>query len=136
MMKEENLAILWPCCPDLNLPPILQVDKSRGLHGAFLLAIRAARPDRARANLGVVHVVFTSLWPSSLRYRNRFPADGSKNLNKAGDRSGSEAAAAMNPTACPLTLHQRSCPNTRQDVSLVPKADVRQILMKARSAIP
>jgi hypothetical protein len=47
MMKKENLAILWPCCPNLNLPPILQFDKSWGLHGAFLLAIRAAAPGWA-----------------------------------------------------------------------------------------
>jgi hypothetical protein len=99
MMKEENVAILWPCCPNLNLPPILQVDKSRGLHGAFLLAIRVTAPGWATSeNLGVVHVVFTSLWPSFLRYRNRFPVDGSKNLNKAGDgegRFGSKAAVEL-----------------------------------------
>src|SRR5262245_14821579 len=45
MMKEENLAIPWPCRPDLNLPPILQVETSWRLHGRLLLELRAARPD-------------------------------------------------------------------------------------------
>jgi hypothetical protein len=42
VMKEENLTIFWPCCPNLNFPPILQVDKSRRLHGTFPLATWAA----------------------------------------------------------------------------------------------
>jgi hypothetical protein len=60
-MKEENLTIFWPGCPNLNFPPILQVDKSRRLHGAFLLSIHAALPDGSRARSWVsIMVVFTS----------------------------------------------------------------------------
>lgn len=35
MIIVENLTICWPSSPNVNFPLILQVDKSRRLHGTF-----------------------------------------------------------------------------------------------------
>ena len=35
MIKEANLTIFWLSSPNLNFPLILQVGKSRRLHGTF-----------------------------------------------------------------------------------------------------
>jgi hypothetical protein len=36
MMKQENFTIFGPCCPNLNSPAILQVDKIWSFHGTPL----------------------------------------------------------------------------------------------------